>query len=605
MKPFSKTILLSVLAFAQAVHANDDLSGYHTMHEAITTTVRGAKPDAIGLTAYLGVAAEKRDGVGLLISEIATDSSAAKAGLMKGDAVTSLDDTAVKTADDLRALIQTHQPGDNIKLMIQRENKTQNVTATLDALSKPLSAGDSRAVLGVRMGAPTDIAGIPIVFVTAGSPAGKAGLRSGDVILKVNDAELGEGLSLTDKLSEFKRGENVEIIYQRGDKRFSKTITLAADASDSVPVEEQRNLKTWKKGTYRMALIGVEFADVKHDTRVPLAEWEKMFFSLGNYTDKNATGQNVHGSIADYYAEASCGKLRVEGKVFDWVTVPKKRAEYNQARGNRLRISFYSEMIEAVLARDGAEALKDFDGIGILYAGDRLPEANRSSLLWPHRSNMMVKGKQWPYVIIPAGAERMANISTMCHETGHILGLPDLYARPENPGSEGVGRWCIMSNQNLGGQPQHFCAWSKEQLGWLTPVVIDPSVKQKLILGPVEGSTSECCKVLVKPDGSEYFLLENRRKTGFDASLSAEGLLIWRVVANRPILEESHGITGPSGPRVHLNMVPYPRKTNNAFTPYTTPSSRSQLGGGAPVFITNIRQLADGRVAFEIGQEFE
>jgi len=35
--------------------------------------------------------------------------------------------------------------------------------------------------------------------------------------------------------------------------------------------------------------------------------------------------------------------------------------------------------------------------------------------------------------------ERMSNISALCHEFGHFLGLPDLYARPENPGSEGAG----------------------------------------------------------------------------------------------------------------------------------------------------------------------
>ena len=53
---------------------------------------------------------------------------------------------------------------------------------------------------------------------------------------------------------------------------------------------------------------------------------------------------------------------------------------------------------------------------------------------------------------------------------------------------------------------------------------------------------------IVKPDGSEYFLLENRRKKGFDGDLPAEGLLVWRVVNNHPILEESHGVEGPAGP---------------------------------------------------------
>ena len=41
-----------------------------------------------------------------------------------------------------------------------------------------------------------------------------------------------------------------------------------------------------------------------------------------------------------------------------------------------------------------------------------------------------------------------------------------------------------------------------------------------------------------------------------------------------------------------------------AFTPWTTPSSRSQLGGGWPVWITNIRRREDGRIEFTIGVEY-
>ena len=96
----------------------------------------------------------------------------------------------------------------------------------------------------------------------------------------------------------------------------------------------------------------------------------------------------------------------------------------------------------------------------------------------------------------------MTDISVACHESGHILGLPDLYAQPENPGSEGVGVWCAMSNQLGNGRPQHFSAWSKEQLGWIKPAVIDPTVKQKLILAPVGDSPKECFKVLARLDGT-------------------------------------------------------------------------------------------------------
>ena len=142
-------------------------------------------------------------------------------------------------------------------------------------------------------------------------------------------------------------------------------------------------------------------------------------------------------------------------------------------------------------------------------------------------------------------------------------------------------------------------------LGWIKPKIVDPRVPQKLILDPIEDDPAQCVKVMVRADGTEYFLLENRVRKGFDQSLPAGGLLIWRVVNNRPVLEESHGVEGASGPRVYLGAVPYPSQSNTAFTPYTVPSSRSQLGGGLPVHVTNIRRLPDGRITFHIGYEYQ
>ncbi len=232
-------------------------------------------------------------------------------------------------------------------------------------------------------------------------------------------------------------------------------------------------------------------------------------------------------------------------------------------------------------------------------------KTTRGGLYWPHRANVGYGGRRLPYFIVDEGGSSMKNISVFAHEFGHMLGLPDLYARPELPGSEGVGVWCAMSNQVGNGKPQHFSAWCREQLGWIKPTLVDPRVKQKLVLGPIEDDPTQCVKVAVRADGSEYFLLENRQKKGFDESLPASGLLVWRVVNGRPVLEESHGVEGASGPRVYLGAVPYPSQSNTAFTPYTVPSSRSQLGGGLPVHVTNIRRLPDGRITFHIGYEYQ
>jgi M6 family metalloprotease-like protein len=397
----------------------------------------------------------------------------------------------------------------------------------------------------------------------------------------------------------------VALLVDRAGKQETLSATLAVDPqAEARAAGFNRGGSMWKKELYRLAVIGVEYPDVKHNAKIALKDWEEQLFSTGTYLKKNATGQNAYGSLNDYYREQSCGAFRVEGKVFDWVEVSKKRTDYNPGTSSRDKAAYIAEAVDKILARDGKEALKDFDGLFVIYAGDTV-QTNRGGLYWPHRSSATVHGQRWPYFIVPEGGSRMTNISVIAHEFGHMLGLPDLYARPENPGSTGLGSWCAMSNQNGGGRPQHFCPWCKEQLGWLKPAVIDPTVKQRLILAPVVGSAKECFKVLVRPDGSEYLLLENRRKTGFDRDLPAEGLLIWRVVRGRVMIEESHGIDGPSGPGVFLSAIPYPSAANDSFTPMTTPSSRSQLGGGLPVHITNIRRMTDGRISFTIGVEYE
>jgi M6 family metalloprotease-like protein len=289
--------------------------------------------------------------------------------------------------------------------------------------------------------------------------------------------------------------------------------------------------------------------------------------------------------------------------VFAPVTVARKRAEYAPGSGTANKTGLLVEALDKLSARDGKDALKNLDGLCFVYAGGRV-QTNRGSLYFPHRGSVTHRDRRWPYMLAPEGGEKMESISVFAPEFGKLLGLPELFARPENAGSEGLGSWCLMSDgAGQAGKPAHLGAWCKEQLGWLTPVAIDPATPQKLLLAPVQRSPRECYKVMVRSDGGEYLLLENRSPRGFDADLPGHGLLIWRVVNGRPILEESHGIAGPSGPRAFADAVPYPSKHNNAFTPHTTPSSRP-VSGGAAVHITNIRRLSDGRIALDIGYEY-
>lgn len=480
----------------------------------------------------------------------------------------------------------------------------------------PPAAGASVAAgyLGVVIG---EKAGRPVIEVVApNSPADDAGLKDGDVVTTFGGDKVLGAAPLREALRGKLAGDTVALTVTRGGTAHAITAKLRPTTTPMTAEERpsgkgfggwnDRLPRAWRKPTYSLAIIGVEYPDVKHNAKITDKDWEDSMFSLEKYREKSATGQQVFGSMNDYYKELSYGTFKVEGKFVGWVEASKKRLEYSSGSGTSAgeKSALLTETLELFTKKAGKDALKEFDGVFFLYAGGRV-QTTRGGLYWPHRANVSFGGRSLPYFIVQEGGTTMNDISVFCHEFGHMLGLPDLYARPELPGSEGVGQWCAMSNQIGGGRPQHFSAWSKEVLGWVKPTVIDPAVKQKLILSPIETDPTQCFKIKVRPDGSEYFLLEVRKKVGWDERLPGEGLLVWRVVNNKPVLEESHGVEGARGPNVHLSSVPYPSGANDSFTPYTIPSSKSQLGGGTAVHITNIRRLPDGRVTFHVGYDYQ
>jgi len=603
--PFACTLFLLAIGHVSAQTAPPDLAEFRTVENAITTRISKAPAAAVGQVGYLGIHVAPGDQGKLAVTEIAAGSPAARAGLLRGDLLLRIDGQEVLTAAALRSALQAQAPGAALKLTVLRQDKPAEFTAVLGAASRPLTLSAARPILGLGVGEPKDGLGVPVVQVAPGSPAARAGIKVGEQILKIDSVPLTASSMLTEVITEKKPGDVVTLTVRGDENELEVKVTLVSAGGGRGQAQgwDSRTATVFKKDVYRLAVVRVEYPDVKHNPKITTRDWEDALFSKDAYKKTSATGQAVHGSVNDYYQEQSYGQLRVEGKVFDWVEVGKKRADYGGVGGSN-RSALLTEALDKLRARDGQDALKDFDGVFFMYAGDRVA-GNRGDIYWPHRSTVTHQGRRLSYFICPEGGRTMYNNSTIAHEFGHMLGLPDLYARPENPGSEGVGVWCAMSNQAPNGRPQHFSAWCKEQLGWISPAVIDPTVKQKLILAPINDSRKECVKVLARLDGSEYFLLENRQKKGFDASLPADGLLIWRVVANRPILEESHGVEGPSGPRVYTASVPFPSAANNAFTPLTTPSSRPQLGGGLPVHITNIQRLPDGRITFYVGYDFQ
>jgi len=84
--------------------------------------------------ALLGVGVKTATG-GVAVTDVQAASGAANGGVKTGDVVTSVDGTTVTTAEQLRAIIASHQPGDTLKLEVRRNGAAKTLTVTLGTRS--------------------------------------------------------------------------------------------------------------------------------------------------------------------------------------------------------------------------------------------------------------------------------------------------------------------------------------------------------------------------------------------------------------------------------------------------------------------------------------
>jgi M6 family metalloprotease-like protein len=117
------------------------------------------------------------------------------------------------------------------------------------------------------------------------------------------------------------------------------------------------------------------------------------------------------------------------------------------------------------------------------------------------------------------------------HESGHTMGLPDLYAfQSANEGDRHrfVGGFGMMGRID-GNAPEYF-AFERWQLGWLddTQIVCLPSGGDTVTLSAIE-SMGGTKAVIVPLSDSRAVVVESRRRLGHDTNLVNEGPLVYIV----------------------------------------------------------------------------
>ena len=301
------------------------------------------------------------------------------------------------------------------------------------------------------------------------------------------------------------------------------------------------------RGQVRVAVVLVEFPDAAMGAQA--SRFEELFFS---------TGELATGSVTEYYREVTGGLVEIVGEVVGPLMMPNPVSWY--ANGNYGIGNPTGEPRANVMAADAAKLADavldltpyDNDGNGyvdafvVVHAGRGGEETGDPNDIWSHKWTLPAEyvadgTRVFAYLTIPEDAK----LGVSAHELGHLLfGFPDLYDTDYT--SEGVGDWCLMAggSWNGGGDtPAHPSAWCKAQQGWADVVTV--TADGPLELADVKQSRQVHRLWTGGASGSEYFLVENRQQTGYDAMLPGGGLLVWHVDdAQQDNTDENHYLVG-------------------------------------------------------------
>ena len=275
---------------------------------------------------------------------------------------------------------------------------------------------------------------------------------------------------------------------------------------------------------------------------------------VGNFLNgENYTGFGNNGSVRQYFADNSNGRLTFTNAVTLYVTIPNSvhpRSYYNDVAKGCYAQGRY-------LVRDALNVMKSLPN----FTNDFLPLFNAVTVdgqnkavsanfyvagadsgvwsqgIWPHASMLSYSvGQQtlWPggkivdrYQLSTVGEQLVLQV--FAHENGHLLcGFPDLYDYGYDSWG-GAGGECLMCFAVSTINPPQFCAYLKLAGGWASAIDLLPGTNFVASLAASGPGFNQFYRLRKPGVTTEYFLLENRQQTGRDAQTAGSGIAVWHI----------------------------------------------------------------------------
>ena len=450
-----------------------------------------------------------------------------------------------------------------------------------------------------------------------------------------------------------------KIVYLHGNEHFhymtdsagmwldEKRLTPLTDAQKTARLEQMHHADARRAPQQQQSLgdepylvprtlvLLVNFADTKFST--PKDTIDSLIngshftrdYTVKTIVDKWTIYKHVtsSGSARQYFQDQSYGQYNPIFDVVGPVNLSKKASYYgqNDEKGKDTRAY---EMIKDACAKADANGL-DFrkydsnndgyvDVVYVIYAGFGEADGGPDSTIWPHQSD--VSNYQYrhdgKYIGRYACGRELdftsklyAGIGTLCHEFSHVLGLPDMYENnKESLGLHTLCNWDIMdqgSYNNDGNTPPAYSAYERFYMGWLTPRVL--TAPEYVTLQSINEGEGESLLVsetnahnLIgwNPSPTTFYLLENRKKEGWDKQLPGDGMLITRITFNRSLWRSNKVNTSEQTMGIDI-LEARPNTTDSGMSSDAFPtSSVNQWTDIKGHEITDITWSEDGLIRF-------
>jgi serine protease Do len=190
------------------------------------------------VTDDLAKAFDLKDNSGALVGDVTEDSPAEEAGLKEGDVITEFNGKKVNSSQQLRLMVSQTAPGTKAPVKLLRDGKPMDLSVKLGELPKEGLAkagmkrgGGDELLDGVtvddldnrarrQFGLPNALDGAVVTEVGPSSPAARAGLQPGDVIVEINRRRASNADEAV-RMSEGLEGDRVLLrVWSRGGSRY-------------------------------------------------------------------------------------------------------------------------------------------------------------------------------------------------------------------------------------------------------------------------------------------------------------------------------------------------------------------------------------------------